>query len=82
MIDLSDALLVGTTTALTLLDVIEDEKLKGRRVLLAGIHQPEVKRSFQQLGIFDLVQDADRIENTGRSLKSPVQNVYDIASEP
>ncbi len=55
VIDLSNAVFVGVTSSLTILDIIEDELRNDRVVFLIGVRQSIVNTQFERLGIFDLL---------------------------
>ncbi|MEX2326652.1 MAG: STAS domain-containing protein, partial [Pseudomonadales bacterium] len=62
IIDLTRAQLLGVTTSLVVLDVIEDEQAKGRTVVLVGVDSPAIAESFERMGIFEKVPPALRFK--------------------
>ena len=60
MIDLSNAQLLGITTALLVLDILEDEQAKGRTVLINEHLDETVFANLHKLGIFDRIKPEDR----------------------
>lgn len=62
IIDLTHAVLLGVTTSLVVLDLIEDEQAKGRTVVLVGVQRDVDSRAFERIGIFEKIPEALRFD--------------------
>lgn len=63
LIDLTDAVLIGITTSMAVLDVIEDEQGRGRDVVLVGAERKVIAEALNRLGVFDRVPQACRFNS-------------------
>ncbi len=60
LIDVSNAVFVGITTSLVLLDIIEVEQRRGVTVLLVGANKEAIRKPFRRLGILDEIPRQQR----------------------
>jgi SulP family sulfate permease len=61
IIDLTHAHLLGITSGIAVLDIVEDEQSNGRRVLIAESPDASVNNVLSKIGVFDKIPAEDRI---------------------
>lgn len=69
LIDVTNAVFVGVTTSLVLLDIIDVERDRGNIVVLVGANKASVRKPFRRLGILEEIPWRQRFGSLENGLK-------------
>jgi len=75
IIDVTHSILVGITTSLVLLDIIDVEQKRGNTVVLVGANKASVRKPFRRLGILEEIPRQQRFGSLENGVRFAASHV-------